>query len=115
MVLRGCTAEALNLLETVSVSAENSLVKTVVAGNLNAELDLPKKRGTAVLGAATTIAVAFDIPFSDANYEVSLELPSRPVNDESPWVTLKATTGFTINFQTAQTMTVRWLATRYDV
>jgi len=114
MVLRGCIATSLNLLETVSVTAPNTLVQALVAGNLTAELDLPKKRGTAVMGAVATVAVAFDIPMTDANFEVSLELPSRPVNDETPWVTLKAVTGFTINFQTAQTMTARWLATRYD-
>jgi len=114
MILRGCSAEELNLQETVSVACENSLVKALTAGNLTAELDLPKKRGTAVMAGVTTIAVAFDIPLSDASYEVSLELPSRPVNDETPWVTIKAVTGFTINFQTAQTMTVRWAVTRFD-
>jgi len=115
VILRGCTVPVLNLLETISVAAENSLVQSVLAPNATAELDLPKLRGTATLAAAATIAVAFDIPMSDASYQVDLELPSRPVNDETPWITAKAVTGFTINFQTAQTMTCLWQATRSDV
>jgi hypothetical protein len=115
MSLRGCVVPVLNLLETVTVTAENSLIQSILAANATAELDLPKLRGTATLAAAATIAVAFDIPMSDADYQVDLELPSRPVNDETPWVTAKAVTGFTINFQTAQTMTCLWQATRSNV
>ena len=102
----------LSVLETVSIETKVSKYASLLAGNLSAELDVDVVRGTVVLAAAATGAIAFDIPFTDADFQVDLELPSRPANDETPWVTLKLATGFTVNFQTAQTMTVLWTATR---
>lgn len=102
----------LSLLETVSVETLGVKHEGLLAANANAELDEDVRRGTVTFAAETSKAVTFDIPYTDADYTVSLELPSRPANDESPWVTVKATTGFTINFQSAQTMTVAWTATR---
>jgi len=115
MTLRGCVAAALNVLETTTVVAPGSVIQSVVAANATAELDMPKNTGTATFAAATTANVAFDIPFSDADFKVDLEIPSQPVNDETPWITNKAVTGFRINFATNQTMTVGWTVTRYDV
>jgi hypothetical protein len=112
VILRGCIAEELNLLETVTVACENSPVKAVTAANATAVLDMPTQVGSEAFAAATTAAVVFDIPMSDTGYKVQLELPSQPVNDETPWITAKLDTGFTINFATNQTMTVLWQATR---
>jgi len=73
--------------------------------NATAVLDEGSKSGT-VLFAAATAAVVFDIPMSDALYAVNFEPDARPVSDETPWITNKLLTGFTINFQTAQTLNV---------
>jgi hypothetical protein len=78
-------------------------------------LDESSRQGTVVFGADTTKAVVFDLPFSDGDYTVNFELDSRPTNDETPWITGKAGTGFTVNFQTAQTLTVTWQVTRRDM
>lgn len=101
-----------SLLETATLTTTGTKHEGILAPNATAAFDVDVLRGTATLAAATTVAVVFDVPMSDADYMVSLELPSRPVNDETPWVNLKAATGFTINFFTAQTMTVLWTATR---
>lgn len=102
----------LSLLETVTLTTRSSKHASILAANANAVLDIDVQRGTATLAAAASVAVVFDVPMSDADYVVDLELPSRPTNDETPWVSVKAATGFTINFFTAQTMTVSWTATR---
>jgi len=114
-IFRNCAVEELDVQETVTVGAENTLVKAITAANAGAVLDLPKLQGTIAFAAATTADVTFDIPMSDASFQVFLEVPSQPANDETPWITLKAVTGFRINFATNQTMTVGWTAIRIDV
>lgn len=98
----------LTLLETVTVDTSGGVTDGVSAVNAGASYDERQRNDTAVFGAATTVVVAFDVPFSDAVFDVFLELDTRPVSDESPWITAKAATGFTINFFSAQTMSVRW-------
>lgn len=107
-----CHLSEVSLLETVSLDAPGSHYESLTAANTNAEFTTPLTAGTADFAAATTAAVAFDIPQADADYTVFIEVPSQPVNDETPWITAKAATGFTINFNTAQTMTVSWKAIR---
>ena len=107
-----CLVAELLVTETVTCTARNTSIAAITAPAAGAVLDLPSQTGSAVFGAATTVAVAFDVPMSDAVYQVQLEVPSQPVNDETPWITSKLATGFTINFATNQTMTVEWLATR---
>jgi hypothetical protein len=76
------------------------------------------KSGTVTItGVATTSAVAFTTAMPDTSYAVVLdqETPAgAAVGFESPWVTLKATTGFTININTAPggilTVQVNWQA-----
>ena len=114
LTARNTVFAGLTLLETV-VATLAGCVHGAVNVNAVAVLDEPSRQGTAVFGVDTTVAVVFDLPFSDADYQVSFEVDSRPDNDETPWITAKAGTGFTINFQTAQTLTVTWLATRADV
>jgi hypothetical protein len=115
VVLRGCTVATLNLLETTTLTALGSTIQALLAPNATAVLDIPKQTGTAVFAAATQVDVTFDVPMSDDSYQVHLEVPSQPVNDETPWITAKAVTGFRINFATNQTMNVGWSALRYDV
>jgi len=115
VTLRGCVAAALRVLETTTVVAPTTVVQSVVAANAAAVLDMPKNTGTDALAAATTATVTFDIPFSDTDFQVFLEMPSQPANDETPWISNKAVTGFRINFATAQTMSVGWTVTRFDV
>tara|TARA_Y100000310_G_scaffold194428_2_gene194430 strand:+ start:18471 stop:19736 length:1266 start_codon:yes stop_codon:yes gene_type:complete len=111
-LVQNCSLGVLSLLETATVVAENTTFDSILAPNATAALDIDSQRATAAFAAAATAAVAFDIPQSDTNYDVGIELPSRPAGDESPWITAKATTGFTINFFSAQTMTLGWKATR---
>lgn len=111
---RGTVFSGLTLLNTVAATLTNC-VRGAINANVTAVLDEHSRMGAAVFGADTTVAVAFDVPFSDASYQVSFEVDSQPTNDETPWVTLKAATGFTLNFATAQTLTATWLATRTDV
>lgn len=110
--IRNSVVGELNLLETVALETVATKHDSITAANAAAVLDLDVQRGTANLAAAATVAVTFDIPMSDDDYVVDLELPSRPANDEVPWITLKGASGFTINFNSAQTMTVEWRVTR---
>jgi len=54
----------------------------------------------------------FAVPHPDAIYRVGLELSAHPANEETPWITAPTGAGFTINFDTAQTLTVRWSVCR---
>lgn len=113
-VFQACHVASLDVQETVTVTAQGTSIPAIVAPNALAVLDLPKLQGTVNFAAATTGDVTFDIPMSDAAYRVSFELPSQPANDETPWVTLKAATGFRLNFATNQTMLVGWSVVRTD-
>ena len=110
--IRNSHMGVLSLLETVTVETKASKDEGVLAPNAAAVLDRDVTRGTADLVAAVSVLVTFDIPLPSNDYSVYVECPSRPVNDETPWITGKLATGFTINFNTAQTMTVQWVVTR---
>jgi len=103
----------LSLLETVGLTLSNSSRGDLVAPNANATLRENGRDGIVAFAAVTTVAVTFDIPYPAGftDYNIGFELDARPANDETPWVTGKANTGFTINFFTAQTLNVRWSAT----
>lgn len=104
---------SLTLQGTTSAQLFNS---TRANTNVNAlaVLDEHRKSGEVVFAASTDEAVTFDIPYSDGNYHVSFEVDSRPDNDETPWITGKVGAGFTVRFQSAQNLTVTWVATRLD-
>jgi len=102
----------LNLLETTTFNAWHSLVAALKAPNANAVFDTSSLTGTAAFAAVAFQDVVFDVPQSNIAFHVALELSSRPANDETPWISNKAVTGFRINFQTAQTLTVSWRSTR---
>ncbi len=108
-----CSLGVLSLLETPTLLASKTRFQSILAANANAKLQRDVITGTAVFAGDATKAVTFDVPLQTGNtYDVQVELPSRPVNDETAWVTGKTTTGFSINFQTAQTFTVGWRITR---
>jgi hypothetical protein len=111
-VFENSSLDQLDVQNTSTVTMTNSERASVLAANATAVLDVPRQAGTSAFVAATTAAVAFDVPMSDAAYTVGLEMDAGPANDEAPWVTLKAVTGFTINFATNQTLNVRWMASR---
>lgn len=108
----GCTLGVVSLAETVTLSTTNTRIASLLAPNAGAVFKVDAKRGSTAFVASDSEAVVFDIPAPDALYDVALELSGRPANDESPWVTGKAATGFTINFATNQTLSVGWKATR---
>jgi hypothetical protein len=97
---------------TISDTATVTLTGCTRAGTINtnatAVLREDRQTGTAAFVAVATVAVSFAIPHPDTSYFVAFELDSRPVNDETPWITNKLVTGFTINFNTAQTLNAGW-------
>jgi len=114
LTARSTAFGGLTLLNT-TVATLTNCAHGATNTNATAVLDESRRMGEAVFAADTVAGVDFALPFSDGSYQVSFEVDSRPVNDETPWVTSKSDTGFTLNFQTAQTLTVTWLATRTDV
>ena len=114
LTARSTTFGDLSLQGSTAASLSNCARGALVVNAL-ATLDEASRSGVAVFGAVTTMAVVFDVPFSDNAYQVSLELDSRPASDETAWVTLKGASGFTINFQSAQTLSVNWKASRSDM
>ena len=115
LTARGTTFLGLRLNDTVTATLLNCTRTGGLNNNVGAVLDEHQRAGEVTFAATTDEAVAFDIPFSDGNYQVAFEVDSQPVNDETPWVTGKAGAGFTVNFATAQTLTLSWLATRLDM
>lgn len=108
------TLPQLSLLETVNLTMTNSARGTLAAPNATAGLVEPLRDGTVAFGAVVSVPVVFEVPYFPGgfvDYQVTLEVDARPTNDETPWITGKSETGFTINFQTAQTLNVRWAAT----
>jgi hypothetical protein len=65
-----------------------------------------------VFAADTAKAVTFDLPMSDADYTVDVELTAGPAGAGVWWITAKTAAGFGINFADAQTQTVYWTARR---
>lgn len=104
----------LTLRSTVAASLYNCGV-AVVTVNAAATLVRRAQSGSAVFGAATQVAVVFDIPMPDTEYGVTVELDSQPNNNEHWWIAPKTAAGFTINFPTNQTLNARWAALRVDV
>jgi hypothetical protein len=79
------------------------------------------KSGTATItGAGVSSAITFTTSMLDANYSIELT-PQTPTGlargFESPWVTAKLLTGFTININTApggaDTVLINWIATEH--
>ena len=94
----------------VSKDYHNNLKDAIVA--LETQLQGNNGRGinVAVTQGATSIAITFGTPLSDANYGVAV----TPNWNTSVWVTGKTATGFTINFGTAAPAgaTVDWMIRR---
>lgn len=108
-----CIVGDLTVNETLGVSLTNT-VRGTLNTNAGSVLDEPKKSGTASFVAGATAAVSFKIPMSDASYTVQMTPNARPANDETPWYTNKLATGFTINFNSAQTLDIDWRVERTD-
>jgi hypothetical protein len=94
-ILRGENA-ALHLMRVGSISGSS----TAAAKNL---------RGSATFAGETSKAVTFTNTEDDAAYFIYLGANG---NSGQPWVTDKATTGFTINVPAAYTGTIDWLLVR---
>lgn len=110
--LYGGVVVALQALGTFGVSFyAGAELGTVAASDPTCTLRA-SVNGTAAFAAAASAVVTFDVPQPDDSYQVAFELDDRPANDEVPWVTAKTASGFTINFNTAQTLGVSWQVTR---
>lgn len=108
-----CTLGDLTVNDTVQVYLDQT-VRGSVNTNADAVLRQGKQTGAVAFDAEASKAVTFPVPQPDDDYFVALELDAAPANDETPWVTNKAATGFTIRFSTAQTLNVGWKAVRTD-
>jgi len=101
----------LTIGESVAVTLKNSARGSLSAGG-TATLDETRLFGTAAFTAQSTQTVTFDAPMSDSIYTVSMELDDAPANEEQPYITGKTAAGFTINFTSAQTLGMSWMAMR---
>lgn len=108
---RQCSLGILSVLETPTVELFSSDFVGTLGANATAALD-GTQYGTAAFVAAASLAITFDVPQSDTAYRVDYELDGRPANDEVLWTSNKLATGFTINFNTAQTLNVGWRTMR---
>lgn len=106
----GTDLEDLTLNDTVTVKLVGSGRDSVTAA-AGTTLEEAVQRGVVPFNASASEAVAFVADHPDTSYTVSIELTGSS-GGEAPWVTGKAVGGFTINFDTAQNMTVYWAAMR---
>ncbi len=102
---------AINNTSTVKLVGSDYGVLSASGGTV---LEQIIQRRSASFAAETSKAVLFSTAQPDVDYTVALEVDSRPVSDETPWVTAKTASGFTINFNTAQSLTVYWAALRWE-
>ena len=99
------TTGNLTLNNTVAATYKASTRGTAVGAGTLAE---PLFRGSATFTAEATKAVAFTPDHPDAAYSVALEV----LVDDTAFISLKAATGFTINFGGNQTTTVDYVVYR---
>jgi len=102
----GTACGDLTLTTTTACSLLGSSTTSVTA-DPGASLEESFQTGTASLVGEATKAVTFPVAHPDTSYTVSLELEGDP-SGNVPWISAKATTGFTINFGAVQTQTVTW-------
>lgn len=113
VVLSHSTVGDLTLLGEVSLSLESSPRGTVNV-NDSATLSEPHLSGTVTFDEESSKEVSFRVPQPNGEYQVFLSLTDNP-NGNSPWVSGKSSTGFTINFADDQTQDVMWSASRTGV
>jgi hypothetical protein len=82
------------------------VAQRVQIGNSGSSI-LAKVKGTTLFSAAGSVAVVFPIALSSATYQVALSQSASSALP--PWVTAKATTGFTINFSVSVSLNVDWI------
>jgi hypothetical protein len=111
VLITGSVIGDLVLDDTINVRISGSSHGTITPG-ATATLAEPVRRGSVSLVGELTKAVVFDIPQPDTNYTVMMELLGAPANQDTPWVTAKVASGFTINFSAAQTLSVNWSVQR---
>ena len=105
LAVNNSTTGNLTLNNTVAATYKASTRGTAVGAGTLAE---PLTRGTATFTAEATKAVAFTPDHPDAAYTVTLEV----LVDDTAFVSIKAATGFTINFGGNQTTTVDYVVHR---
>lgn len=110
-LLSNSTIGNLTLSETMACTLSETRRGTI-AGPGTATLKETGVFGVVSFVAVSTVAVSFTLPQPDDAYTVSLELSDFPNNGEPPFLTLKSANGFTISFNTAQTLDVRWVVLR---
>lgn len=107
----GTNLSGLTINDTSSGTLLGSSADTITAA-VTATLDRLIQQGVLTFTASTSQAVVFPVAFSDSSYQVFLELSGAPLNADTPWVTGKTASGFTVNFSFAQTMALGWSALR---
>jgi len=109
-LIRGTDVGDLTINGTAAVRLTGS--RDSVTAAAGASLKEPVQRGTVAFAASLAQVVTLPAKHPDTSYLVSFELGAAPVNQDTPWITAKTTSGFTINFSSAQTMAVGWTVTR---
>lgn len=101
----GCT------LGDITVTGGQGVIGNSAHGTLataaGGTIKRPQDTGNEAFAGDTTKAVTLAAEAPDADYTVVLETDTQPTNP-GPFITLKTSTGFTINFGGAETLGVRW-------
>lgn len=111
LVVVGTALGDLTLNGTASASLIGSTRNGINAA-VGTTLAEPYVSGMTPFVADTSQAVVLPAEQPDTNYRITLELDGVTVNQDTPWITAKTTTGFTINFSFNQTLTVYWAVIR---
>ena len=100
-LFRNCNIGTISVDGTVFVDLHNtSFVSATGPGTMNVD----QLSGSSPISSASSVAVVFPVARADANYTVSLD----PGISSLPWVSVKAATGFTIQFGGSVSTTVAW-------
>jgi hypothetical protein len=110
LLVVGTDIQDLSLVDTTSAKLIGSGRDSVTFG-AGTSLEEALQTGTATFTAEATKAVTLPAPHPDNQYSVAVELDGSP-GGETPWVTAKTTTGFTLNFDTPQTLGAAWTVAR---
>lgn len=127
VTLRGCNIGATNLDGNRTVTFENCMVgalsitalstcavvstrtgfRSTLPSNATATLALDNLSGALTFTGTAAESVVFDTPQPDTSFYVQLTVEGDS-SGECPYISAKSSTGFTVTYNTVQTLTTRW-------
>jgi hypothetical protein len=108
--VQGSVLGNLVLNGTVAATLVGSSRGTAVGAT--ATLAEPVQEGSVTFAAASSMPVVLSPAHPDTSYQVSFMLLGASSGEEVPWVTAKTAGGFTINFTSAQSLSLEWSVSR---